>query len=82
MLRPAGKVPERQFNNRKSRYEPDLREFQRQRLDVAIVEWPGISPRATAATINSYLRNHRDRYPGIKAAMRGGTCYLYRTEDE
>lgn len=75
-------MPERRFNNRKSRYEQDLREFQRQRLDVAIVEWPGISPRAIAATISSYLRNHRDKYPGIKAVCREGKCYLYRTEDE
>lgn len=74
-------MPERQYNNRKSRYESDLREFQRQRLDVAIVEHPGTSPRAIAATINSYLRNHPDRFPGIRAAMRGNTCYLYRTED-
>lgn len=81
MLRPASKLPEpKRFSGKEAAYERDLREFARSKMEVAVIEVPGKSAKQVAQNVCAYLRNHRDKYPDVRCALRDGVAYLYREE--
>lgn len=78
MLKPVGKLPSRNKLARQSKVAPDVREFVRNRMEVAEVFLPDKSAKQLAQMVRCYLGHHADEYPGVGCVQRGEKVYLVR----
>ena len=79
MLKRVGDLPKSNFAPRRSYVESDVREFARNKTyDVAEVVIEGHDGKHVHDAIKRYLTTHKDKYKGIKVALRKGRAYLYR----